>query len=389
MGRRPTKNLNLPPRMRKRVRGAKVWYYYDAGGTPRREIPLGDDYPLAVKKWSELEIEHNGHAARPAQVSFRDLTTRYKRDVIPTKARRTQIDNLVELEQLAKFFGDCEDIEAIEPLHVRQYLDWRTEAGTKAKVRATREKALLSHLWNKAREWGYTSSSNPCRGIRGWSTGRDVYVDDETLHLVYEAACQPLRDAIDLAYLTGQRPADVRAMTEMHVRDDHLEVRQAKRGAKVRIAIVGELAVLLTRIRARKAAAIKTEAERRAARRKCAAGATPTAVVTSTALLVNERGRALSVSALDNRFDRARARAVAALEQHAGQVDASARPAIAAQVAAVKQFQFRDLRAKAATDKTDSAGDIRQAQRQLGHASVTMTEKYVRARRGEKVSPTR
>ncbi|MDP2762747.1 MAG: tyrosine-type recombinase/integrase, partial [Sideroxyarcus sp.] len=52
------------------------------------------------------------------------------------------------------------------------------------------------------------------------------------------------------------------------------------------------------------------------------------------------------------------------------------------------KFQFRDLRAKAATDKTESS-DIHQAQKQLGHTTVTMTEHYVRGRRGEKVSPTK
>jgi hypothetical protein len=51
MGRGPTKNLNLPRGMRARVqRSGRVWYYYDKGGRPRREIPLGCDYPLAVKQ---------------------------------------------------------------------------------------------------------------------------------------------------------------------------------------------------------------------------------------------------------------------------------------------------------------------------------------------------
>lgn len=45
-------------------------------------------------------------------------------------------------------------------------------------------------------------------------------------------------------------------------------------------------------------------------------------------------------------------------------------------------------RAKAATDKTD-ASDIRQAQKQLGHSTVTTTEGYVRERLGDKVKPTR
>ncbi|MNL88919.1 Phage integrase family protein [compost metagenome] len=52
-------------------------------------------------------------------------------------------------------------------------------------------------------------------------------------------------------------------------------------------------------------------------------------------------------------------------------------------------FQFRDLRAKAGTDTAESSGDIRQAQRQLGHKSIQMTEHYVRERKGDKVGPTR
>lgn len=54
-----------------------------------------------------------------------------------------------------------------------------------------------------------------------------------------------------------------------------------------------------------------------------------------------------------------------------------------------KDFQFRHLRAKAGADKADLAGDIRQAQQQLGHTTVAMTEHYVRQRRGAKVTPTK
>ncbi|SMG01700.1 Mobile element protein [Burkholderia singularis] len=52
-------------------------------------------------------------------------------------------------------------------------------------------------------------------------------------------------------------------------------------------------------------------------------------------------------------------------------------------------FQFRDLRAKAGIDKTDAVGDIRVAQRQLGHKSLAMTEHYVRERKGDRVEPTK
>jgi hypothetical protein len=57
MGRRPTLHLNLPSGLRaRRQRSGRVYYYYDTGTKPRREIPLGNDCALAVKRWAELEI---------------------------------------------------------------------------------------------------------------------------------------------------------------------------------------------------------------------------------------------------------------------------------------------------------------------------------------------
>ena len=58
MGRRPTKQSNLPPKIRARAKaGGVLWYYYDTGGKPRRELPLGNDYASAVRKWAELEAD--------------------------------------------------------------------------------------------------------------------------------------------------------------------------------------------------------------------------------------------------------------------------------------------------------------------------------------------
>jgi hypothetical protein len=37
----------------------------------------------------------------------------------------------------------------IEPVNIRQYMDWR-----KAKIRANREKALFSHIWNYSQGQG-------------------------------------------------------------------------------------------------------------------------------------------------------------------------------------------------------------------------------------------
>jgi integrase len=47
------------------------------------------------------------------------------------------------------------------------------------------------------------------------------------------------------------------------------------------------------------------------------------------------------------------------------------------------RFQFKDLRAKSASDMESMAS----ARKLLGHATESMTTKYVRQRAGEKVSP--
>jgi integrase len=340
MGRRPERTDAVPNlRVRKKPSG-KTFYYYDHGGKPRREEPLGCDYGLAIKRWAEI---HRAGDQKPAAViTFRYVADRYRAVVIPTKAIRTQKDNAKELKQLLAYFDDppC-PLESIEPQDVNQYIQWRLPT----KVRANREKALLSHIWNFARAEGYTKLANPCAGIKGnREEGRDVYIEDEEFASVWNAGQQALRDAMDLAYLAGQRVADTRLMDERDMREGFLQVKQGKTKVKRRIAIVGELAALLDRIAARKA----------------------TYKVHSTRLVVGEHGQALSEWMLRTMFNKAREAAGIAPDD----------------------FQFRDLRAKAGTDKTDST-DIRQAQQQLGHSSVVMTEHYVRKRRGSKVTPTR
>lgn len=340
MGRKPSVNFQLPARTRARKRGKKIYYYYDAGGKPRKEIPLGSDYAMAIKKWAELEM--NVKPRHQEIITFRYVAERYLKEVIPTKAPRTQKDNAIEMSWLLRFFDNPPaPLEQIEPIHVRQYLDQRT-----AKTRANREKALFSHVWNKAREWGYTSLPNPCLGIRGnKETGRrEVYIEDDIYNVVFAAASVPLREAMELAYLTGQRPSDVLGMSEADLTDGMLNIKQRKTGKKLRISIEGDLLALIDRIKARKAQY----------------------TIRSLNLIVDENGQRFTAFMLRSHFDKAREKAGISKEK----------------------FQFRDLRAKAGTDKAESH-DIFQAQKQLGHSNVTTTHHYVRSRKGEKVKPTK
>ncbi len=346
MGRKPVKP-NAVPRLRLRTRGSRTYYYYDHGigrDGKRREESLGTDYAKALIRWAELE----GAVVPPpaALVMFRWVADQYLAKVAAFKAARTFSDNQREMESLLAFFDDPPaPLDAIAPEHVEQFKHWRTKDGA-GFTRANREKALLSHIWNWARSQGYTKQPNPCAGIKGFrEAGRHEYIEDAQYDVIWNNADACLRDAMDLAYLTGQRPADTLRLSEMDCRDGMLYISQDKTHAKLRIAITGELAALLDRIRSRKRA-IKAK-------------------VFSTRLIVNEYGRSLGVNAMSRRW------------------------AKACKQAGVKGLHFRDLRAKAGTDKTESTGDIRQAQRQLGHSKLATTEIYIRNRRGDKVTPTK
>src|SRR5436190_8671245 len=144
MGRKPTKNLSLPKQLRARTqRSGKIYYYYDTGKKPRREIPLGDDYALAIKRWSEIKLEDESQHTKI--ITFGYIAKRFQRDELPHKAPTTQ--RLWEncLKQLLEFFDKPPiALAKIQPQHIRRYLDLRRTSP----VRANRERALFSVIWN-------------------------------------------------------------------------------------------------------------------------------------------------------------------------------------------------------------------------------------------------
>ena len=325
MGRKRQGNFDDPPRFHKK---GKIWYHV-TGSKPRVWTKLASDRAEALRLWAQRE----GIREDDSTKLFSIIARRYIREVYPTKAVRTRADNDKELIHLLRVFGHM-PIDAIAPMHIREYMDLR---GQVAKVRANREKALFSHIFNKAREWGYTGLQNPCQGVKGFKeTGRSRYVTDAEFTKVRSHAHFTVVDAMDLALLTGQRPADVLKLRCTDIRDGALWIVQNKTGARLGIEVVGELAAVIARISSRPRRAI------------------------SAYLIQDENGQPISQLALRARFDRAR------------------------ELAQVS-FQFRDLRAKAATD----TGDLAHSQKLLAHKNREMTEHYVKARIGDRVKPLR
>lgn len=318
MGRHKTVNVDLPPRMASRtLKSGKVLFYYQSG---RKKIPLGADLAKARVQWA---IYENGV---DSQVNFKAVAERYGREVLPSKSWKTQGDQYPQLDRLVEAFGRL-PLELIQPKHVREYIDRRT-----AKIQANREKALLSHLWNWARQVGLTDRGNPCLGVKGnREFARERYVTDTEFAETYAKADDTMRDFMDLLLLTGQRSSDVLKMTRADLRDGCLWVRQGKTGARVGVRVEGELKATLDRILGRPS------------------------TVRSLAYLIHDNGQRIRAGVMSKRFAKVR----------------------------VGNWQLRDLRAKAATDSPD----IKTAQNLLGHRRETTTAAVYRRMKGNVVGP--
>jgi integrase len=323
MARKRTTNLNLPVRMHMKKGG----YYHVSSVAPRKWTALGKDLNQARLRWAELEND----PVQEEDKTFAVITNRYLKDVLPGLRAHTQRDYSQYAALLIAVFGHI-PIDTIRPRDIADYLKHRGES---SKVRANREKALFSTIFNHARAWGYTDLTNPCIGIKGFKEKpRDRYVSDEEYAAVWAVAHPTVQDAMDLALCTGQRPADVLKIEVGHIADGYLMISQNKTGKKLRIKIEGELQLVIARIMGKPRDRV------------------------NKSLLQDSDGQSLSYFALRSRFDKAR--------EQAG-----------------VSFQFRDLRAKAATDTNDLA----HAQKLLGHRNRSTTEIYTRERQGEIVKP--
>jgi integrase len=365
MGRRRLHDLGLPPLMfqRTNARGVTRYYYGRAG------VALGSDFRAALRQYAEL------HAGEVEPGTFPDAVAAYRRDVLPTKAPKTQAEYDRQLVTLEAVFRDFR-VEQITPGDVSDFMIERSKRTVDARGRpqggpivATREKALLSAVINFARSTHLSDAPNPCAGIKGTKAHRDRYVSDAELRAAIGKVDDVLAGFLELCYLTGQRPGDVVKIRRADVQDGTLHVAQGKTGAKVRIAVVGPLQTLLARLVNTRGRFAQSTADGNCAPRPLGSArvADPADVggsggvtgrrddrISSMYLIRDERGQPFTLAALRKRFKRRGF-----------------------------DWQIRDLRAKAASDSATALD----AQRLLGHAHATTTDGYIRQRAGTKARP--
>ncbi len=215
MGRRRVRDRDLPARVYLK-HGA--YYFVSAEGKWIRLAPEGDKAGMH-RALADLA---DGSGTR-----LRAVLERYRDEVLPMKAAKTQADQRRQLDILIRDFGGARPAD-VKPSHVAAFLD-----AYPAPKQANRIVALLSHVYKKAIRWG-DAETNPCRGVeRNKEGARRVYVDGETFWQAWRDAPARIQLAMELAYLTGQRQADVLKLRWSQCQDDGIHFRQGKTGNEV------------------------------------------------------------------------------------------------------------------------------------------------------------
>lgn len=232
MRKRRPENQGLPKRWRHR-HGA--YYYAVPAGLEhlwddKREFRLGASLPEAYREW----------AARLNDASdlrtVGDLLDRYAREVVPTKAPKTQASNEYAIKRLRAVFGRM-TLGSPRPRHVYQYLDRR-----QAKTAGLREVEVLSHAYTKAIEWG-AIDRHPFLGQmrKTKPKARTRYVDDWEIAEALKIAPPMLHAYLRMKLLTGLRRGDLLRLRPQDNRKDGLHVDTHKTGRRLVIGWTPDL----------------------------------------------------------------------------------------------------------------------------------------------------
>ena len=277
------------------------------------------------------------HILSESDRTMGDLFDRYMVEVVPMKAPRTQRDNGYELQLLRVAFARM-DPRQFKPKHGYAYFNLRKKKSLK---RAGAELALLSHVFTKAVEWGVIDE-NPCKQIRKERPKpRRRYVTETEYQAAYEAMPPMLQCAMDLAVLTGLRPGDLLSLTRANITDDGIRIFTRKTGRDLIIAWSDELRQVVQQ-------ALSLQPRFR------------------QPLICTRQGKAYSVDGFTSIWRRKIKNALTDPENRLEEA-----------------FQFRDLRAKSASDDTSEAATAR-----LGHTNAAITERVYR-RKPTMVRPLR
>lgn len=220
-----------------RVEYGSYWYRPPDG--PNLKIgPEGDEHLV----WKFM-MDRTTPAATGS--SLHDYFERYKREILPGLAPRTQKDYVRHIVRLDTVFGHMRPNE-LQPKDIGRFLD-----RPKGKIQANRQVAVLSAIYAKMVGRWYVAEKNPCRDVeRNESHRRTRYVTDAEFEALYSIAKPRVRVMMDLALITGQRQGDLLGLLQTAVTAEGVLFQQGKTGKRLLVSMSPALLEVVDRARA-------------------------------------------------------------------------------------------------------------------------------------------
>ena len=301
-------------------------YYYVTSTMPRQWIRLGQQPDAARRKWAELE---KGNSCSTSLASMIDEWTRT--EAYTGLALNTQRIYKSAIKQLVAVFEEFPSVADIKPHHVAAWLDEHD-----SRVMANTGKSILSNVLSIAVRRGLIDR-NPAKEVDNLSVKRRTrYLTDEEYLAIRSAAHPVLAATMDLSYATSGRIGDIIDIRLSHISPEGLLIRQEKTD---KLQLFSRNPVL-----------DKALENARAIKRS----------VRGLFLLCTERGKKYQYAVLNRMWIEART------------------------AAGIKDAQFRDIRAKSATDAKRGGQDY---QALLGHSTKTMSDTYIKLEDAQVVEP--
>lgn len=314
----------------------EVYYYVTRIDGKPKWIRLGRDYQKVLHKYADMR----GDTAADGTVG--GAIRKYRKEILPSLAQKTQDDRAYQLDRLDKVFGKMQ-VDSVLPKHCQAYLYEHPH-----QVAANREIKLLSQIYRRARVWGFTDK-NPCADVYYHSEkARDRELTDAEFITIQEKASMSMRARIQISYLTGMPRGDLICIQLTDLEGEGIRKRRNKTEKKKYYRWTPALR-----------AAVKLALDARTSRQ--VQGINEPNYLFTTSRGIN-RGKQISITGFNSEWRR--------LRDDCGFDD----------------LHFHDIRGKAATDAKRKGG-IEYAQKLLGHENISQTEAYIQTKSTDVVEP--
>ena len=207
----------LPSRV---YRGKAAYEWHTPGGKTVRLCRLDSTAQTVLDRYNEAI------AVTPPEDTVSWLAAKYFESKKFARLSETTQADYRQCSKLPLALMGKAKAAAITPRHISAYMDDRSQDSL---YRANRELSWLKAVYSFGCARGYVTK-HPCQFLEpiGGEKRRTGYVTHDVYREVYSRAPAPIQVAMELAYCTGLRPADILAMQWRQITPEGILVRHIK-----------------------------------------------------------------------------------------------------------------------------------------------------------------